>query len=571
MILLILAYILFISIFIILNIKKIHISDLIMIVISSIILIISFYYKPSIKETFIDKVQTLDDILSQYQPINLEEDYSSIKKNLVVYTTAFNDLSYKTGTTWNNLFADSVLNKNFNFEINPIFSRKNGFYMGNNRIIGPYSNLLDIDFVNTFTIVLCCKHGNLVTSNISTEIELIKLYANSPNNNALTLFIQSNSLQQSNNIQTGTLLFQESSNDPIPCLISPNDTVLNFEQDTLTFYFIIKGTDYMRILTMNEKTNTIYELLRFNMSNTDITFSNKEIIFNRFKNWNASIFNFAIYNSALSDDEITSYYNHTLTEYQKYTDPNFQAMVSQYNSTIATLANFLKCPYDKPTCDSCKSITKWNDVTQLLSASSTCRKSINDYCAINTGNPLCTCWNTSSTVYNTDNCKLYRAIFNGSTSWLENLSPTDLEFIKSKYGFLYPEECPKPIVKPDVIDNAYDSYDYDKIRITLNNKQTYDTDLDWNDLKIKSDDNLPDNDLKINNVFNQNQDTKIPPVISNGDDKKINNPYENQQTVKNMYANTPTSGSLLNYFKDNQTPSTSNVKDSFFSKFMKIN
>jgi hypothetical protein len=532
-----------------------------------------------------DNSPSLEDILSQYQLINLEEDITKIKNNLVIYNTSFNTASYKNGLSWNNICANKTAsNSLFTFDNAPVYSRQIGFYLGNNRIIGPDSSLLNIDFNSQYTIVLVCKHGNLVTNN-NDEIELIKLYANSPNNNGIALFIQGNSLNNANNIQTGTLLFQQGNADPLPCLMSSFDTTLNFEKDVLTFYYIIKGNDNIRILTMNEKKNTINELLKFNISNTDINFSNKEFVINRFKNWNANIFNFAVYNSSLTDDEITSNYNHILSEYMKYLNPNFQIMVKQYNETITILSNFLKCPFDKITCDACNTITKWNDTSQLISASSTCRKAINDFCSINTTNPLCKCWNNSSPLYNSNNCKMYRSIFSGKNTCLDTLSQEDLDYLRAKYGLIFPDQCPKEVKAPTYLKNTDHKYDYSNIKINdgvpeddkiLNRytgqelkKEPKKEEYTWDKLKVRFDEDKEsdsedednnNNKFKVKNYFKQSEPLK----------KSISK-QESKQETKQETIIKPPEQLIKNYFKDfDNQPMPQQPSDTFFNKFMKI-
>lgn len=573
----ILAFIMFVIIYLTINYKTFKLVDFILIAISICVLIISIFLKKRYaKETFVDNITPLNDILTQYQLIDLNENIKDISTNLVLYNTAFNKKSYTDGLQWKSLINNII----FDFDINPNFSKKNGFNLGNNRIIGPDSNLLNIDFINKFTILLVCKHGNLVTNNTNNEIELLKLYANSPNNNGIVLFIQENSLQINNNVQTGTLLFQQADSPPMPCLISTNDSSIQFEKDILTFYFIIKGNDHIRVLTMNEKNNSISELLKFNVANTDITFSNKEAVINRFKNWNSNIYNIAIYNTALTDDQITNVYNHILNEYLKYIDPNFQSMIQEYNDTITLLSNYLKCPYDKTTCDACSSINKWNDMSQLINANTTCRKAINDFCALNTNNPLCKCWNNSSPMYNTDNCKLYRSIFSGTNACLDDLTQDDLDYMRAKYGLIYPDQCPKSISKPDFLNNKYDGYNYDNIRIRLDDITTDDNtvvnlyekevpttqedDLVWDKLRIKfgnqvepsAEEDLP----RVKNYFKDEMPpTKVPLPLNPTSNKEPTKVLDDDLNIKNYYLNsTPNQESITQ------------PTDTFFNKFMKI-
>lgn len=451
---------------------KIHKVDITLITLSLIILIVTILITPRFKNS------TTEHFISENElkPIVLEEDITPIKNSLVVYNTSFNKLSYdEKSNQWINIASSnndkSCEKKNsnmaFSFELPPVYSRKTGFYLGNNRIVGPYSNALGIQYHNTFTMIVACKHGNLLVEDNNREIELFKLYANSPNNNGLTMYIQKNSLKNINNVQMGNLMFQYSSRDPLQCVVKSTYDMISFEKDILTFYFIIKDTDHIRICMMTEKNNNVEEILRFNVENTDVTFSNKELVINRLKNWNGNIYNFGIYSVALSDDDVTGFYNHLINEYMKYINPNFINMIDQYNETLELLNKYMRCPYDKTVCDACSTITKWHDQSQVVTANLQCRKAINSFCMANMENPLCKCWNTQNPIYNTDSCKFFRGIFDNKNSWLDGLSQDEIDYIMGKYKLIRPEDCPKDITKPAFLKNKYYPYDYNKLKVKM--------------------------------------------------------------------------------------------------------
>lgn len=420
---------------------------------------------------------TLADILNNNKKIDLEETISDISAGLVLYTTAFNTTSYpKYGKSWINI-APAPKNStkecassdtSLVFELNPIYSRKTGFYLGNNRLVGPLSSALNIQFHNTFTIVMVVKHSNLMVSQGNQEIEFLKLYANSPNNNALSMYLKRDSLSITNNVQMGNLMFQYADQAPKQCLMNKEDDLMHLDKDLLVFYYIVKDIDNIRILYMTEKSNIINQILKFNVANEDITFSNKELIINRLLSWNANLYNFALYNMALTDDDITSFYNHIMGEYIKNVDQGFTKVVNKYNDTIDFLTNFASCPYDKTTCDACTSVTSWCDSTQMMAAGASCKKSIDTFCTINPKNQACKCWDTTSSLYNSESCKLYRSIFGTRDNFLNFLSVEDLEYIKKKYNLLTLDECPKVIdQKPGFAKTSYPDYDYDKLKVTM--------------------------------------------------------------------------------------------------------
>lgn len=419
------------------------------------------------------EVITLNDILMNNKKVDIEENINEIAAGLLLYTTAFNSKSYPNfGKSWINLAGSTPKNdscntapKNMDFELSPIFSRKTGFYLGNNRLIGPYSNGLGIQFHGTFTFIMVVKHGNLLVNQTNSEIEILKLYANSPNNNGMAMYIKNNTLINENDVQLGKLLFQYADTAPRECVMNANDTLMHLDKDILTFYYIVKDIDHIRILYMNEKTNTINVLLKFNISNDDTTFSNKESVINRLLTWNANIFVTALYNRALTDDDVTSFYNHVMNEYMKNNDASFMNIVRKYNDTIDFLTDFTKCPLDKNACNSCASITSWCDPAQISLAPQECKKSIDTFCSTNPKDPFCKCWDKNSSYYNTDSCKLYRSIFGSKDNYLNYLSIDDLDYIKKKYKLLTLDECPKDLKVPEMQTNKYQDYDYNKLKI----------------------------------------------------------------------------------------------------------
>lgn len=408
-----------------------------------------------------------------YSLLSMEEDIKPIIRNLVVYLTAFNSDSYKKGKTWKNLIKKSSTTKcmsdqEFTFENTPVYSRQTGYYLGSNRLVGPYSNNIGIQFLDTFTIVLACKHKTLDTS--SAEIELFKLYANSADNNGLSLFIQNGSITNTASVQTGRLCLKYADQDPIICRRSSNSDVIQFDMSAVSYYFVVKGTDVLKLIYMDSSSSTLHTIATLTLSNTDVTFSNKEMVINRLMNWNANIYMFAVYETALPDVDITNVYNHMNNEYQKNIDVHFTDMVSNYNDILTKLNALKACPYDEKVCTNCSSVTDWTDLSQIVSANNVCLKSINDFCALNADkHPFCQCWKTSSADYNSDRCKLLRSLFSDKNALLDSLNMNDLSFIRNKYGFITSEDCPKQSSLSEYKENRFNTYDFNKLRVNLDN------------------------------------------------------------------------------------------------------
>lgn len=597
-------FVILVGLYLVLHIKKLSKYDISILGIATVVLLL-YACQCQQQSTYKEHFSNIDveNVLEKYKQMDLEEDISDIQNKLVVYLTVFNKTSFNNmGKTWNNIAkiktdgtCDAGDNSSFTFEMAPVFSRRNGLYLGNNRMVGPLSSAIGIQFHNTFTIVFACKHGNLLVDHQNSEIELIKLYANSPNNNGLSLFIQKGSVQNDNNTQTGTLMLQYANTDPHICKVDKDHSYINFDKDILTFYYIVKDTDNVRVLMMNENSNVIVQILKFTITNTDINFSNKEIVINRLLNWNGNMFNTAVYDRALSDEQVSNFYTHCMNEYLKNIDPNFIKMLDQYNDTLRVLRDLLKCPYDKTVCEACQSVTKWSDITQVLSSPLQCKKSINDFCANNTINPLCKCWDTSSSIYKTENCRIYRSIFSGErTSAFESLTAEDLDYIKNKYGLIYPHECPTLIKKPNFIQNTYQKYDWNKLKVYLdtNDRST------GPDRKIRN--VYPDEDDKDNENSDEwtNRHIKVHGIDQsqvNNHDLSVTNYFKTDPQLNKDISSTPMmqqSKMILDQAKSEQKqqlngstglinnqpvkltqvqdPITLPKQDTFFTKFMKV-
>lgn len=414
-------------------------------------------------EHYLDEPQSLLEVLDSLKPITDEEDIKPISKNLLLYYTSFNSLSYTPNTKeWRNIIdtkktksGELQCNSSMYFDLLPSYSKVLGFTLGPNKLTGPFSNTLGINFRGQYTILMAFKHGNL--KNDTTQfgrIELLKLWANSPNNNAMSLFIEPGSLQFVNNTQFGKLMFQYSDYSPVHCKISKDDDLIPIEDNILCFIFIVKLDDKVRVMYMTERNNNVSTLAEFNVSTSDVTFSNREMAINRFGNWNSNIFNFAIYSNAVSDVAITNIYQHIKNLYVATNDPSYQPVVNKYNQTIDKLNKFISCPFDDKTCKACSTVKEWNDVSQVITAPSKCRKAISVFCQKNSTHPFCKCWDKKNDSFNTTSCQTLKKLFDDDSSI--TLSRAEYNRLKNK--------CKGGRVRESGIEYD-DSYTFDKVRV----------------------------------------------------------------------------------------------------------
>lgn len=418
---------------------------------------------------------SISDILTNNKKIDLEEDISKISINLKRYYTVFNSVSYPSfGKTWINIAP--VKNekdcdesgRDLQFDIAPVFTRRYGHLLGSNRLIGPHSNSLGIQFNRPFTLILVVRHGNIDTSvDREKDIELIKLYANSPNNNGISLYIKRNSVEQVDTIQRGKLLLQYADKYPLECVVNQSDNGIIFQKETLSFYFITKEVDYLRVMYMSDRNTSVNELCRMPMTTEDITFSNKEMVINRNANWYANIFTFGVYNAAFTDEDALYFHTYYTLHYTRNVDAGYINMTNKYNEAIRALETLSKCPFDKDTCHTCSMVSDWTNINNIIKSPMTCKSAINEFCKNNQTHSYCTCWDVKQLVYNTSTCQQFRGLFSDDNACLENLTEEDLKYIKSKYKLLSPDECPKEVKPVKPRKNKYQDYDYNRLKVRL--------------------------------------------------------------------------------------------------------
>jgi hypothetical protein len=443
--------------------------------------------------------------------INDEEDIKSIKENLLLYYTSFNKNSYPSPSkSWKTLVQPPPspgckLGKvDLTFSSVPSFARTSGFNLGPNMIEGPLANSFGIDFNGSYTIALVFKNGNLLNSQTKNdEIELLKFYGNSPNNNALSLYYKAGSLKVENNIQFGKLILNFANQTPIECKFAPTDEFSTIEKDALTFVFVVKDNDKFRVVYMSEKNDKINVIANFNVPASDITFSNKEFFINRFQNWAANIFNVAVFKKGLTDVEITTFFSHVKNLYTKFNDPNYQKLLEEMKKIISEN----KCPYDKTVCSACKEIVDWKDFSQILGASAKCKEAISKYCKNNPKSSFCQCYDEKSPLYSSEVCKNVRLVLsNNFQCSIDNLSPAQLKLIQQKYNLMTSNNDDTSEKGKNVYDNTYT---FDRVRVKYGENEEPAKKEDG----MKSLQGLDAETIKIVNDFESSQ-TQQPSFLS---------------------------------------------------------
>lgn len=351
----------------------------------------------------------------------LKEDYSPIAQSLVQYFTIYDDSSYKEGKqVWQGIVKNKKqpdCDTRLIFSKTPTFFLQNGISLGDNIVTGPLSNTLGIKFGKPFTICLAFTFGQLTWAD-DGNIELIKTYANTSNNNGFTLYIPRSSINTTGGANFGSLFFQFADNTPLACTLGTKEQKTNFPINTLCFLIIVRTNDKVRILYMNEKEDKINELASLPLSATDATFSNKECNINSQGNWNANLINIAMYDNNLDDIAVLKYYMYVKELYTKYNNPAYLETLAKLQEAQDKADALRACPFPIPVCKSCSTIKDWSNMNDILNAPQLCKKEIGNFCSKNPQHEFCYCWDKSNPKYDSQTCQLMRAMFLGNTSSL---------------------------------------------------------------------------------------------------------------------------------------------------------
>jgi hypothetical protein len=433
-----------------------NIFDLIIIFFSVVMIMYALYfiYKKNHMESFDQNATTSNDT---------PEDFSKFSSGLTIYTSTMSKKSYPTPTrTWYNIstFFDytegacqpiKTSDTNFNFSYVPAFNASNGFLLGNNMIIGPMCHQLGITANDSFSIVMSFKFNEFVRDP-ENDLELIRLYANTQNNNGLAMYIDKSYTIENGNLVT-CKMFLEYANLKFQLETPVINTSYTYMLVIIKNTFAMKAVLYPDIGDLASTSSLKHVLVTTPLDRTlDVLLSNKELVINRNRNIPMNIFNILIFNKAISDFNINDIYAH----FQNFLHQSNELMIN-FNRQIETLRSQLEqgktCPYDSATCKLCSTITNWNDMMEIVTKGTPdCLKAINNFCKNNPKHPKCLCWDSQNSLSSTETCKAYVSLFS---------KDVDIEKIKKEYklcpcGENTCDQKPPEPQKPKLINNSYD-------------------------------------------------------------------------------------------------------------------
>ena len=360
-----------------------------------------FYAKTTDTETYVD-LPVMDEL----------ENVADMPAGLVMYVTGFNRASYTSGKFLKNVaitdeyptVADA--NKDMFFRVDPAFSKRYGFSMSSNSLIGPLSYQMGIKGDLAFTVAAVFQLTGITAGQV--DVICLRLYANTPDNNGLCVYMN-NFTQLSGNVVSLDMFVTFGSSPPMRCSVGSSGS--SMLMDTSKRYMMVysKGNGKLKVSLVDVGANTAYDLAVLLdaklTSRESVVFSNREMMVNNNENWNANLMSLAVFDTFLADTEINALYTHYTGIFRKM-DPAYKDLMDQMKSRDASRA----CPFDRATCAACMSVADFTDNKGVLASSDQCLSSIDAYCAANPGHGSCWCWDTQNPYYAT-RCKAYRALY----------------------------------------------------------------------------------------------------------------------------------------------------------------
>ena len=337
---------------------------------------------------------------------------ADMPSGLVMYVSCFLNKSYRgIGKLFRNvavtdMFPTPDAEKNMYFRVDPAFSRRDGSSMSANSLTGPLSYKLDIKGDLSFTTVVMCQFTGITTG--MSDVIMQRIYANTPDNNGLCVFMKSFA-PMSGNLISADMFVTFGSAPPFRCSQTVPHSPLLLDTNKKYMIVVSKGMGKLKVTIVDVGVHTAYDsqvVLDEKLTvRESVVFSNKEMMINNNENWNANIMSYAIFDRVLADTDIHDLYTHYTGIFRKM-DPEYKAIMNSLKEVVASKA----CPFDAVTCNACASVSDFTDPKLIIASSEQCIASINTFCTANPSHVTCWCWDTKNPYYMT-RCKAYRGMF----------------------------------------------------------------------------------------------------------------------------------------------------------------
>ena len=297
-------------------------------------------------------------------------------------------------------------------------------------IKGPLTFQMGIESTSTFSTFIVFKLHSFVQT--YPEFEIFKWYGNTPDNNALRIFI--NDVTMDMNLPNMAVVkigaaYNQQVGSLSDCKIFMNTRyMIVFTRTSSNMKMTLHNLDVASITDVNAMQIIINDAP---LDEPNILFSNNDMMINRTKTMNMNIFAYGIYNVALTTEQPLREY--IQKELYKRSIEFLSSAQSQVDSQNA-LIDLKSCKFSSDVCNACPDVLDWSNFTNVLVSTSNCIKSIDTYCTANPLTKNCECWdpNTSNVA-----CDSFKQLFKGNACIQPtNLDAETLKTIKIKYGLV---------------------------------------------------------------------------------------------------------------------------------------
>jgi hypothetical protein len=334
-----------------------------------------------------------------------------LANGLTAYLTCLDPQSYTAvlGKTWRNVAPKQTQQtpcasgmRDFAFKTTPAFSPKDGFVLGTNTLTGPYSHQLGLNCDQAMSVVILGR----ITGDVSSPVSMFQLYANTPNNNGLSLTL-------SDGTRDGTLIKAKAKLRlgnivSIPCTTAGE--TITYDPRHKYMWVVAKDYGRLRVLLVDADADVFQQTVILDTTvgaHDSIRLSNVDMTVNEAGTWNGNVFALGLYSRALQDRDLSMLFELYKVAFKAF-DPDYVALQAQ----LAEAALLKQCPYDPTTCAACGGVSDWTNPAEVMAGGESCLRQIDRYCTANPQHARCSCWSANNPEYD-KSCQAYRSAFSG--------------------------------------------------------------------------------------------------------------------------------------------------------------
>lgn len=335
----------------------------------------------------------------------------------------------QSSSTWTNVAnpvqnapacqGNGPVNRDFNFNSNPVWANGTGFALANTVLTGP--NAMDV-FPQTRAYTLFCLFQLSGLPKDGSPSTLLHIPANgSPSQNGLNVTLQAigsstrSSIKSVMQVTIGNQLSLNCSDNGEPDVDGVES--VTFDSNARYLMTITRSSVSVRVSLFHVESSssqcTPNIVLSAQITDDALVYNNQPIVINGGAGKSGAgilgnIMSFGIFDNALSSQDeavICNHYHDTLL----LQDPMMKSAIT----TAAAASAALACPYDTDTCGACSEVTNWTNTYNVASGGPDCLNAINTYCNTNPTSPGCECYDPSNYAATRRTCQVIKSMYSG--------------------------------------------------------------------------------------------------------------------------------------------------------------